>query len=1748
MFRSGLLKSLLLVCLFLATTATFTAPTSSAQLSSLPAAPFAFEPNKGQAPSQYQFLARHSGVQTFYFSDGVDAFVPISRTTIRRLQIRWAGANPKAGITAEQPLPGRSNYLRGSNEANWLRNIPQFGGIRYRQIYPGIDALFHGAGELLEHDFILRPGADPNQIVFRANYPARLAPSGDLEFHLGDSIVHLHQPIAYQEAKSTGVRTLVTATYVIAKNGDLSFALGEYDHHQSLVIDPVFVFSSYLAGTTSNQITAVTTDSTGNIYLTGYTNSTDFPTTNGSSPLCPTCMSDSNPGFSVAFVSKLDPTGHTLLFSTYLTGGNTGGGFGTMSSSIAVDGTGNIFVSGVSSSHNFPQAGGVLPFSTPNFNANYYFVVSIKPDGSAFNYSGYVGGQQGNQATNFGKMVLDSHGNAYLTGSTYDANFQLTSGTLSSTPTHYPNDVLFVLKLDPTGKLVYSTLVPGNATPVQGAVHTNNFAPSAILVDLLGQVTIGGTGGAGLPTTPGVLLATVPTPPNSFDPTAGFLLQLNANASALNFATYVPGADVVSALAVNSAGNLYITGFTGQTNLPVSANAFQKSIALGANCVCNDGYIMKVDGHATTVMAATYLGGTPDIGNGGTNFTSIALDSNLNVVVGGITASDDFPLKNPLVSTRQTSFTANDLILAKMNPDLSSLLFGSFLNASEFNQGSAFSALAIDTQDHLLVAGQTYASDFPTTPNTFEPTPPPPPTSQGAYPHAFIAKLDLSTPAPSVCVAPASIDFGAVLVNTSTGKDLTVTNCGNAALQISSVAASLPNVTAAQSCGSVAPGADCVIHLTFTPTTADPVGGSITLTDNAPISHLKVGFTGKGGTPQVLFPPSFTFSDLLVGTSAGFPLFLNNNGDGDWIISNITATGDVTLDTSSCVSPIHPPIPFPGAAPLCYILINFAPKAAGLRTGTLTITDNVPGGPHVIALAGNGLLTYPTPSIGAVVAAATDKQPQTLVITGTNFFPGSQVIVNGSPRATHYSYQELLLADATSADLDQVGELTVTVTNPAPGGGVSNTYPWTIYSAIRNIDAKQWVYEPKSGLIYGSISAQSQNYTGQVIAVDPASSTVVHAWGLGNGPNQLAVSDDGQFLYVGLDGDAKVAQVTLPAGTVNFTVGLGNDPTFHNPLVADALQVLPGHPHTWAVTLCGVGFVPCGVGIAVFDDTVMRANAAAENQLQPDILLSIGQDASTLYGTTLHQIPSTTYKFAIDNTGITEVQEVTNFDSQSPGGTQLDSDGTSIYVADGQIVDPATLTIKGTIPGVASRAGIKVEAAASRVYFAGQNSSFPPVDGLVDQILIGGAIVQAFDLKSQQLLGVIHMNEGTSPPTAQLFRWGISGLAIASETRLLMMRTSLTGATVAGPQFTVTQLSPQDVPAGSADLPIVISGTGFVGGDTVSSNATPLQATVINSSEIDATVPAALIALQGSLPITVTTPGNQIANLVLVVGPTASLARFSATTLDFDSVLIGTNSNAQSLTITNAGSAPLVISNVNTVGQYSQTNNCATLALGASCSVSITFSPTSAGGQTGNLIVTDNSPGSPHVILLQGTAGDLQIAPGGSGGSSTTVSAGKPASYALTITPQGLSGQVGFSCTGLPQFAACAITPPTATLSGNPLNVSVTISTAQQQTAQLCTATSTTFAGFSWLGLLLLALLWPTRRLLRASRPFVTAVLALLALCATGFALAGCGGGSSSTPTPTPTTHVTPQGTYTVNFVATSPAGSRTLPLTLIVQ
>ncbi len=360
----------------------------------------------------------------------------------------------------------------------------------------------------------------------------------------------------------------------------------------------------------------------------------------------------SSSGCTNAFITKLNPSGTSLIYSTYL-----GGSAQDSGSSIVADGNGNAIVAGFATSSNFPKAGAI---QSPNCQINVacFFLASLSADGSALNYSGMIGGGGVNVNGWVGHVAVDKAGNAYLTGYTDDSNFQITPGTLASSVTGYPYDELFVLKVDPTGKLLYSTVVPGNA-PQAPATNNNEFIPMGIAVDGTGQVTVAGIAALGIPTTSGVVQPTFPyDTTNMENPTAGFVLQVNATASAINFASYLPGTNYANAMTVDSKGNMYFAGSTSQTDLPVGTNAFQRvPVASGLGSI-SSGYILELSPKAASVVAATYLDGTQPNDNESSSFRGIALDSKGNIFVGGVTASPDFPLQDPFTTVQNSRPTS----------------------------------------------------------------------------------------------------------------------------------------------------------------------------------------------------------------------------------------------------------------------------------------------------------------------------------------------------------------------------------------------------------------------------------------------------------------------------------------------------------------------------------------------------------------------------------------------------------------------------------------------------------------------------------------------------------------------------------------------------------------------------------------------------------------------------------------------------------------------------------------------------------------------------------------------------------------------------------------------------------------------------------------------------------------------------------------------------------------------------------
>ncbi len=304
------------------------------------------------------------------------------------------------------------------------------------------------------------------------------------------------------------------------------------------------------------------------------------------------------------------------------------------------------------------------------------------------------------------------------------------------------------------------------------------------------------------------------------------------------------------------------------------------------------------------------------------------------------------------------------MVLASLPPDLSSLSFGSYLSsANGIYPGSLLAALTVDANDNLIAAGTTYANDLPTTAGSFQPSPPPPPTPNALYDHTFVAKINMSIPAPSVCPGSWNVNLGQVNALTTANVTVNVTNCGNAPLSIHSITSSVATVTTAENCGSVAPGAICPITLTFSPIDNTNSGGTISLADNAVVSPQVIAVSGQGLAPK-LSPQSnpFPMGHYLVGTqSPAYSLVLGNQGNAPLTFSSIAVTGNgFSINQNGCTGPVAN-----GSG--CILSLVFAPTVPGAASGALTISSNDPVHPQLaIALSGAGDSAYDAPSISSV--------------------------------------------------------------------------------------------------------------------------------------------------------------------------------------------------------------------------------------------------------------------------------------------------------------------------------------------------------------------------------------------------------------------------------------------------------------------------------------------------------------------------------------------------------------------------------------------------------------------------------------------------------------------------------------------------------------------------------------------------------------------------------------------------------------
>jgi hypothetical protein len=680
--------------------------------------PLSFEANQGQADSQVQFLSRGAGYTLFLTPSA--AVLNLQQAAAPRtpgapadagaagtvLTMQVVGGNPAATAVAQDELPGKVNYLTGSDPSQWHTNIATYGQVAYQGVYPGINLVYYGNQGQLEYDFDVAPGADPSAIAlsFAGADQVTVNPQGELVLHSAGGDVVQHAPFLYQDVG--GVRQEVAGGYVLTGPGQVHFQVGAYDTSRALVIDPVLSYGTYLGGARGDLATAVAADGSGSAYVTGTTNSTDFPTTAGA-------FKTTRQGAQDAFVTKLTPDGTALVYSTYLGGtaplGNISVGLG-----IAVDGSGNAYVTGFTNSDNFPTT--VTGTRGAGFDA---FVTKLNAGGTGVLFSRYLGGSVPANVMNgpgdFGNAIaVDASGNIYVAGESDTTDFPTTAGAFKTTFGGGNADG-FVTEISAAGTLAYSTYLGG----------TGDEAVFGIAVDGSGNAYVGGlTTSLDFPTTPGAF-KTMGDPDVAID---GFVTKLNATGSAQVYSTYLGGdmgaqglGSAVTSIAVDANGDAYVTGLTDTKDFPL-LNALSPGMLDQGNPLYTDAIVTQLKPDGSGLIYSTYLGGSSDDqGN------AIAVDANGNAYVTGITDSVDFPTVSPLPGQGSYRGGASDAFVSKLSFDpvglTLSLAYSTYLGGNGLDSGNGI-ALFTDPGTGItsaFVAGETRSNVFfPITGGSFQ--------------------------------------------------------------------------------------------------------------------------------------------------------------------------------------------------------------------------------------------------------------------------------------------------------------------------------------------------------------------------------------------------------------------------------------------------------------------------------------------------------------------------------------------------------------------------------------------------------------------------------------------------------------------------------------------------------------------------------------------------------------------------------------------------------------------------------------------------------------------------------------------------------------------------------------------------------------------------------------------------------------------------------------------------------------------
>jgi hypothetical protein len=837
-----------------------------------------------------------------------------------------------------------------------------------------VDLVYYGNQKQLEYDFVVAPHADPAPIRlnFEGARDLRLDADGSLTIVAEHGSISFQKPTIYQVVN--GGRRIVAGQFKLHSDNSVGFSLGTYDRSRPLVIDPILAYSTYFGGSDADFVVAVAADKSGNAYVTGLTISEDFPVTPGAFQSVNYATPSND--VSTAFISKFNASGTALLYSTYLGGvaiSNTLHQQGDYGKAIAVDASGNAYVTGYTYSTDFPTTPGA--FQKGNIPAETHlptgFVTKLNSTGTGLLYSTFLGGSVLDELT---ALAIDSAGDAYISGISFSPDFPTTPGVLQTINKSFTangfNSV--ITKMNPTGSaLIYSTYLGGGSS--DGSTLGNIYWTNPIVVDKLGDAYVAGfTSSGNFPVTAGAFQTVAH---GSFSITVS---KLNPTATALLYSTYLGGStsSVSEGLAVDSLGNAYVAGYTSDTDFPVTKGAFQAVNKADTNTTTSpdsnqNGFVTKINPTGTALVYSTYLGGTTGPW-GGDQIYDLALDSSGDVYVAGSAMSDDFPVTANAYQSKNRgathccdylTYTSNGF-LTEFNPAGTGLVYSTYLGgtgtqnpAGPGGSGDTAYGLTLGAAGAVYVVGYTTSSNFPITAGAFE----------SAY-HTqqntgFVAEFDLGA-------AP-------------TGKDT--------------------ETALAASANSVVPGTSVTFTATVKPIsgTTVPTGSVAFSVDEGAATTVALGSTGKATFSTSTLPAGAHY--VLASYSGSTTLAASGAGIAEFVVpktpeftppgGTYTSQQNVSIATATSAGVLH--YTLDGTAPSIFTSTYSAPiqiiqnktieavAVAESDASSPVVTEKytIVGSPRVLA--------EPVTAVSAASAAPSatlNAQVNTLGLTGTYYF------------------------------------------------------------------------------------------------------------------------------------------------------------------------------------------------------------------------------------------------------------------------------------------------------------------------------------------------------------------------------------------------------------------------------------------------------------------------------------------------------------------------------------------------------------------------------------------------------------------------------------------------------------------------------------------------------------------------------------------------------------------------------------------